>query len=366
MDIHKIGTIEAIALICIVIANHIIINIPETIIESTGSSAWVNVIFVSIFAIIFVLLICKLFNKFSGKDILDISTYIGGRWIKTIIGIAYIGLFVLISATILRYFTSTLKAIYFPKTPIYVLMSVFLIAIVVANKTSFKSISYINIIIILAGLFSMLVLFLSTSKDFVLERFFPILGYGLDATFFSGLTNIFSFGGIAFLFFIMPMLKDFSKFKKISVISIVISSIYLFFSVVSMLFVFSYSSSTGQTLAIYSLTRIIKYSRFFQRVDALFIFIWILLVLSYLSIVTALCLNIFKKITNISDTKPIIYPFVILLFGISFFANNVATAKFITENIYKYLELILVFGVSFIILIIANIKLFFKKGSNLW
>lgn len=79
MNVHKIGTIEAIALICIVITNHIIINIPETIIQSTGPSAWLNVIFISALAIGFTLLICKLFEKFSGKDILDICEYVGRK-----------------------------------------------------------------------------------------------------------------------------------------------------------------------------------------------------------------------------------------------------------------------------------------------
>ena len=77
MNVHKIGTIEAIALICIVTINHIIMNIPETIIKSTGSSAWLNVIFISIAAICFTLLICMLFKSFSGKDILDVCDFLG-------------------------------------------------------------------------------------------------------------------------------------------------------------------------------------------------------------------------------------------------------------------------------------------------
>lgn len=79
MNVHKIGSIEAIALICIVMANQILINIPETIIQSTGSSAWVNVLFISAIAIGFTLLVCNLFEKFSGKDILDICEYVGRK-----------------------------------------------------------------------------------------------------------------------------------------------------------------------------------------------------------------------------------------------------------------------------------------------
>ena len=50
---QKIGTIEAIALIVIIIINQIILNLPNTIITSTGSSSWLNVIYITIIAIIF-------------------------------------------------------------------------------------------------------------------------------------------------------------------------------------------------------------------------------------------------------------------------------------------------------------------------
>lgn len=113
MDIHKIGSFEAICLICIVMANHIIINIPETIIQSTGSSAWLNVIFISLLAIGFTFIVCKLFEKFAGKDILDLAEYIGGKWLKIIIGIAFIALFTLISSTLLQYFCSRSEAYLF-------------------------------------------------------------------------------------------------------------------------------------------------------------------------------------------------------------------------------------------------------------
>ena len=162
----------------------------------------------------------------------------------------------------------------------------------------------------------------------------------------------------------MPMLKDYKKFKTISVAAIVISSIYLFLSVASMLLVFSYVSGTDQTMAIYSLTRTIEYGRFFQRTDALFILIWILLVLSYLSIVIALCLSVFKKISNISNGKAMIFSFITIIFGVGLFAENVAQGKFIQETVYRYFTLGLAFIVSFLILLIANVKVRRKKVSS--
>ena len=364
MNAQKIGSIEAIALVCIVMANQILLNLPENIIHSTGSASWINVIFIAIIAITFTVALCKLFEKFTGKDILDISEYVGGKWLKFIVGASYIGLFSLISATLLKYFSESLKIIYFQNTPILIIISLFIFGVIIANRLGLKAICNINLVIVPIVLVSMLIIFVSTFKLFVPQRLFPILGYGIDSTFFSGASNLFAFGGIAFLYFVMPLLKNYKNFKKISSISIIISSIYLFLSVISLLMVFSFIDDTNQTLAIYSLSRIVEFGRFFQRTDALFILLWILLVLSYLSTVVFMCLYIFKKITHISNPNIMVYSFSILMFALSLISSNIATAKFIQVNIYRYFELILVFGISFIILIIANIKITMKNKKD--
>ncbi len=268
----------------------------------------------------------------------------------------------MITSTLLQYFSENLKIIYFPKTPIIVISFLFIAAASIANRTSFKSIINVNLIILPVVLASMLIIFLSTSKLFVYERLFPILGHGLNATFLSGASNIFAFGGIAILYFIMPFLKNTKQFKKISIIAIVISAVYLFLSVTSLLLVFSYLTNTDETLAIYSLSRSIEFGRFFQRTDALYVFLWIMLVFSYLSIVMALLIYIFKKISNVSDSKMLTHPFSVLLLSLTLIHTNVSITEFMQATVYKYYELILVFFISFVILIAANIK--FRKSSK--
>ena len=116
--LQKIGKFEAIALLIMVSMNQIFLNSSNIIIVETGSSAWINVIVISIIALLFCLLICKLFKPFPTKDIVDISEYLGNKILKTIIGTLYILFFMFISAIILRYLTNSLKLIYFEKSPI--------------------------------------------------------------------------------------------------------------------------------------------------------------------------------------------------------------------------------------------------------
>lgn len=61
---HKIGNIEAIALILTVMINHIILNLPKEIIHSTSSGAIINVLFITLIAFALVYLIGQLLKNF--------------------------------------------------------------------------------------------------------------------------------------------------------------------------------------------------------------------------------------------------------------------------------------------------------------
>lgn len=355
-SLQKIGKIEAIALLVMITINQIIFNLPNTIISSTGSSAWLNVIVISIVAILFCLLICKLFKQFPTQDIVDISEYLGGKPLKTTIGILYILFFTFIAGVFLRYLASSLKLIYFEKSPIVFLLLLFLIPVVLTVRLGIKPLSQVNLIFTPIVLLSMLIILFSTAKDFVPERIFPILGFGADKTFLIGLNNIFTFSAFAYLYFLIPMLKDPKDFKKISIISTIISAIYLFLSVVCLLMMFPFISFSDEMLSVYLLTRLIEFGKFFQRVDAIFIFIWILSAFSFLSITTEFINRIFKKLTKIKNHTEITYSICAIIFSIALAFKDISDLKYIQNVLLKYIVILLVFVISVIVLILANLK----------
>ena len=297
-----------------------------------------------------------------GYDLLDISEYLGGRWLKAFVGIAYITMFVFVSTTILRYFSEKLKLIYFHITPNIVILLIFLVGAVIINKIGAKSIIQINILIVSALLISILITILSVTSLYDFNLLFPILGNGINETFFSGLSNLFAFEGLAYLFFLMPLLKDTKDFKKISITATIISGIYLFLSVTCLLLVFSYVYKTEEILLLYSLARLAEFGDFIQRTDALFILIWILSVFSYVSVSLFFASHIFKKLTNASNIKAILYPLATLMLGLAFVVSNIADSITLQRIPLKFFQLGLILIISPAILILANIKQKFKKG----
>lgn len=185
---------------------------------------------------------------------------------------------------------------------------------------------------------------------------FPILGDGLVNTFVLGISNLSSFGGIAYLYFLPPLLEKPEKFKKIVFTSVGITALYLLLTVSTLLFMFSFFMSSSEIFPLYNATRYIEFGNFFQRLESIFLLIWILTFACYLSIVTKFSMNIFQKLTHIDTQKPLLDIFGLLILALALLPKNFAISQKFESDIYPYLILGIVFVLGIGILIIANLQ----------
>ena len=133
-SLQKIGKFEAISLMAMVVINQIILNLASYLISNSGTSSWINMIYVSIIAIFFGLLIAKFFKPFDSSDILDVSEFLGGKFLKIIIGVLFILFFIFFAGLSLRHISSCIKSIYFKDTPIIYLLLFFTIPSAILSK----------------------------------------------------------------------------------------------------------------------------------------------------------------------------------------------------------------------------------------
>lgn len=353
---NRISFIESVSLTLIVIITHILLNLPNEILGSTASSGPLNVIYITILAVVLFLVFNKFFSPFRGKDILDVAEFVGGSGLKKVVSIIYTLYFIFVCGILLLNFANTLRTIYLLDMPTELICLVFILIALIANQFGFKNVSRTNAIILPFIIIAILVIFFSLFVHFVPERFFPILGYGINNTFVMGATNIFAFGEIIILFLLRSSQKDSKDSKKIGLTSIILSGVILFLSVTSLLLIFPFATGGEGMLSIYMITRSIQFGKFFQRVDAVFILIWVLTFFAYLSVILGFILKITNK--NLKTKNSNIPAFIIGLgiFIVTLIPQNIAQIRLAENVIYKYACLIIVFGMSFVILLLGYLK----------
>ena len=360
METSKITTAEAISIVLGIFVAYTLVALPRSMLETTKTATLINLIYVGIIALLITFLIYKLLLKFPGSDIVDVAEYLGGKPLKTLIGIVFIFYFFFSSSILLRNFCECLKIVYYPMTSLIFIILTFIIVICITLHHRFSSIAKVNLLIIPLVIISIIFLFVANMKNFSLDNIFPILGNGLFDTFVTGLGNLGAFGGITLLYFLPPYLKEPQKMKKVYLTSILLGTIYFLLCVSIILFMFISLMYTNQIMPLYSAARYIEFGNFFQRLESVFLLIWILQMVCYLSIISKISISIFKKITNIRDEKPLIFVFGLLIFAISLLPKNYAVSKLIEDYIYHYMVIIVSIFLGVSLLILA----YFKKRKK--
>lgn len=352
---YKIGKLEGICLIIIVMMNKILLNIPKEIIKQSKTGAPLNIIFTGFLAIVIVIIITNFFKKFQNEDIIDIADYLGKKPLQIIVGIPFIFLFALIILTSIYKFTDLLKMLYFPSTPSLFIFIAFFVCIGFANKIGFRGIVKSNVIISITLLISLAIILYGAFENYNINRLYPILGQNIHTTFIKGSQNLFAYSGILYMFFIQPLLKNKNDLKKISIISILISEFFLLSTSITLIMIFPFISYSDELMSMYLLTRNIVFGKFFQRIEAVFIFLWIISAFSYLSISLFFLTSIIKRIINCKESNNIQYSVLGILLGILLIFHNQAIFTFLEVTLFKYLVLCLVPSCIFLLLL-ANIK----------
>lgn len=296
-----------------------------------------------------------------GKDIIDICEYTGGKLLKNIFSIIVCIYFITISGFVIRTFSESLVLIYFPNIDREIIVLIFVTIAAAMNLFGLKAISRVTLITLPIILISMVTIFISSASSFIPQRALPILGYGAYDTFVSGLGNIFAFSSMFIAPFLIPYIGSGKNLKKAGLISIIVYSIYLMLGIIALLFLIPSITEINNTLSIYILSRRVNFGQFIQRIDAIFILIWIMSIFNYLAITMHFTLSSFKRITNIKFERAMTFCFSALLFTIALIPQTISDINIFERTTYKYMSIIFVFIITMLILISA----YFKKKRNL-
>ena len=280
----------------------------------------------------------------------------GGPVLKFVIGIAFIIYFTVRASIFLKKISNCLEIVYYPMTNILYIVSLFIIATGIICQFSNNSISK-TAVLMMPILFSIIVLiFIGNIKNFRFENIYPLFGTGIKPTFFTGLSNLFAFSGIAYLLFLPSKLKNPKSFKKIALISVILSGAFLLFAIANIVFIFGDTSTHIAVFPLYFCVRYIEFGTFFQRLDAVFLFLCTIGALSFLALNTYLVVEILKDIFYVSDNRPLVYPYLLTLFAVALNIKQNSVLEFMESTVSKILFFLIVISSTFIVLISANIK----------
>lgn len=358
----KFGVHEAVCLVTIVICNKVFSSTPGYLTRTVGTAGWYMTLISCASALVFFTFIYLLLKRFPGKNIVEIYDASLGRVIGFIFSFLLMVSFLSSVGIYIREFTDIMKIYVFPVTPSSVLIGTLIFTASVSAFLGLETIVRVAKLVAYSALFGYFLILILSAQYFKLANILPILGYGLGKTVITGILRGSAYDEVVILAVFAGSLQGISYIKKAGFISLLLSGLLLSLALLCYSLVFEYTNIDEFSAPIYTLTRLLKYGAFFQRLDPLFLLIWIITTAIYISTLFYTTVSIYCKVFRLQDTRPVIIPMGVLTFTIAIFPKDFSSI--VTE----YVDVIRTYGnitfyiLPLIALIVAVIRK--KKGET--
>ncbi|HEX2927037.1 MAG TPA: endospore germination permease [Ruminiclostridium sp.] len=358
----KFGTAEAIYLMTLAIASKTFYTSIRVMIKTTGTAAWYMTLISCLTSILFFLAISAVMKRFPGKNLVQIFELVTGRFFGKVLTLVFSAYFVYYAGSSLREFLEMIKAYNLPYTPPSLIIAAFMIVVVALAYVGLEGIARVASVTfypIIVGI--ILILFLAYPY-YEFRAIFPLGGYGIVNTLKTGFLRSSAYDEVILLAFIINSISGIKTFKKVGVISLFISGLAFSLTAFCDLMAFDYTMGSENVSDLFQLARIIYFSRFFQRIESIFLFIWIMASLITVGLAFYIAISIFCKAFRVDSHRPLILPFSFLTFMVTLIPEGLVEVTKVNIMVMREYSMTLIYGIPFLILLISVI--FGKRGDR--
>jgi spore germination protein KB len=358
----KISVYEAICITTFLITTKIYFTSISVLVRMAGTAAWYTTWVSCAVSIVFFLIIYQLMKRFPDKNLIDIFEIVLGKYIGkgiSLLSCAYIVYYV---GSNLREFLEMIKVYNLPYTPPSIILVMYVSVVCLIAYFGFNGISRISIISILPVMFGFFLILVLASPNYHTDYLKPYLGYGLKNSIGIGILRSSAYEEVLLLALIMNNLHGLKDFKKAGIISLVIAGVMFGIAYICYLMTFEYTVGSENLSGLFQLSKSIYFNRYFQRLESIFLFGWVISSVVAAAISFYMSISIYSKVFNISNYRPLIVPFAFMIYLVSILPNSLSEVMDINLLFIRQYSLFFVYGIPILVLTISLIL--GKKGEN--
>ncbi|MCY0888142.1 MAG: GerAB/ArcD/ProY family transporter [Alicyclobacillaceae bacterium] len=272
----KLASKELIAMLTIFVASNAFLMYPRYASQSALEAAWMEPLAAGLMTLLLFLVMEALLSKFfPGMDLVQVSQETFGKFITLLLTLIVVAYFVFSTASVVRQFTENVLITVLPSTPILFVGAVFMAAVAYIAFTGLEGIcrtAYFVQPILVIGILG---LCLMTANWWHPLYLFPIWGSGIVRVASGSFAYSSIFVNVLLLCIIFPHAHHPRDFRAIGVVSIVVSTVLLSAFLVCYHMVFPAHAAGKSSFALYELARMVYLGRFIQRLESVFVFLWV-------------------------------------------------------------------------------------------
>lgn len=333
-----------------------IVFLPSLIISQANQDAWISVILLVIIFLFISFIYQALCKKMGRKDLVNFTREVFGEILTIPFALYIIISFIILSGVVVRETSEVMKTAYLPQTPLWFFN---ITLILVSSYVAFLGLEVIGRsleVLFYILLFFFLIYISLLISDLSFEFIKPIGAQGIDKIWNGIFPGITFFGEIFIILILAPHLTQKGRVLKPLIFALLIGGSIFFISILVILMLFGPEFSKNLTIPLITAFSYVKKFRVIERLDPLFIFIWISSGIFKISIFIYVSVYTLQKWLNFSTYHifiPLILP-PLYYFSSHFFENTAVIIDFLYRRIPYSVILLILYPI--ILLIVSWIR----------
>ena len=318
----KFGVQEAVSLVAVTISVKVFYTSPSMVARFVGTASWYMTLISALVAVLGFTVVFLLLKRFPGKSLEGAFEASLGRTSGFIFSVITSCYLLFVAAMQLRESSEVMKIYVLLESPLSYIVGLTAFAIIVMSFLGLETIARVCKLVVFILLVSFIVVILLASQNFEFHRMAPIFGHGIGNTLIHGIRRSSVYGEVIIIAIIASSLQGTSHIKKAGYISIITSGIIISATLLTFTLTFPYYTASEVVAPIYQMVALISYGVFFERFDAVFLFIWNISTILALTVLFYSSVSMLAKTFRIQDIRPIILPVMVIMFNTAMMPNN--------------------------------------------
>lgn len=315
MQKEKLGMFELYSLLTVMLVAKVFYTSIRSLCQQTGTAAWQAGLVSEAGTLVVFGMLYALLRHWPGQDLPTIIRNSLGSGVATVLGFVWTGFGIFYCAITFREIGELLKTYHLHNISLPVLVGIF---VLVACFLSWQGVIHLGRLAalcfwpVLVGIVSILLLCIPQYHPVNLA---PWMGYGLSNTLSYGFQRISAYGGeLWVLLTIAGSVRNPRVLGRASLFALLTGGIVIIASVLCYTMAFSYPVAGISLSPILQMIKQVYFGRFFQRFEAIFLFVFVVLAIlcisTYLYATAYLCICTF----HLRHPRYVLIPLAVLIF----------------------------------------------------
>lgn len=277
---------------------------PTAMAQKSGSSAWISLIIAALLGLGGVWGWVKWVDVTGSAGFVDSLRKTCGRLLGDLLALVILVSFVTATGWTARLFAGGAVVGILPEFPIEALVWTSVIAGLYGAWLGIEAVGRAAGFFFGPTLISFALVMASMWGEFDYQYLMPLWGLGVGNTIKQGFLTTGTFGGIAAIGIMKPYIRKRQELGAKSLGGTLIAAGVLLAGLVFVAGVFPYPMSTEKSDPLGAIARSVYLGRFIQRIEAVFIFVWLFSTSVQLSFLYAICLALISELSGTGTYRP--------------------------------------------------------------